>query len=243
MEWRAHRSTGDGVMAAGGPVETARLGWQRARLFSVLARSPRSWAGVLTAPWVWPAEMLMVALSGGQVRRLAEASMTVAGAAPAKRKGRVVGLAVLVVLVQLAVLVVAAGVLATALVGLLTPGWATLVAMVVLVGPLLLELAARLRRLVPQEVRTLNARRRSLAAAGGPVYVISAFVARTPGEGARLLSALQRRWAAEGAVVLFNPANEALALYYARHGAVPDGSTWRRMRFDYRPTVAAVDGC
>jgi hypothetical protein len=35
-------------------------------------------------------------------------------------------------------------------------------------------------------------------------------------------------------VVLFNPANEAVADYYTRHGAVPDGTTRRVMRFDYR---------
>ena len=73
-----------------------------------------------------------------------------------------------------------------------------------------------------------------------PVYVMSSFVrSARPGEGSRLLRALQAEWERTGAVVLLHPANQAVADYYARHGAEPDSGTRAVMRFDYRPAVTA----
>src|SRR5690348_11326903 len=79
------RALGDAVTAGvgAGPVEVARIGWRRARSFNLFNRGTRSWTGALAAVWFWPLETLVVAVSGGSVRRLGGASMTLTdGARP-----------------------------------------------------------------------------------------------------------------------------------------------------------------
>lgn len=221
-----------------GPVEVARIGWRRARAFNVLNRGARSPAAALIAPWMWPAETMVVAASWGHLRRLGGASMTLTdGTSP--RMSRPVMLTVAALLLaQFAVIVAMAVPLTVVLLGVLTAGWAVAAALAILTAPLLLELGVRLVRLLRSpEVRSLSARQRELAAASGaPVFVMSAFVrSARAGEGSRLLRALQEEWKRTGAVVLFNPANEAVAAYYERHGAVVDSPSRAVMRFDSRP--------
>ncbi len=232
------RSLGEAVTVGVGvgPVEAARIGWRRARSFNVLNRGARSWTGALVAAWLWPVETLLVAASGGSVRRLGGASMTLADGARPRMNPAVLLTAVLLLLAAFAALLAGAVPLTLALLGWLPAGWAVTAALTVVAAPLLVELVARLVRVLRSpEVRSLSGRRRKLAASGTPVYVMSSFVrSGRPGEGARLLEALQTEWRRAGAVVLLNPANEAVADYYTRHGAVPDGTTRRVMRFDYR---------
>lgn len=232
------RSLGEAVTAdAGtGPVEAARIGWRRARSFNVLNRGVRSRAGALVAVWLWPLETLLVAASGDAVRRLGGASMTLTDGARPRVSPPVMLTAVLLLLGEFAALLAVAVAVTLTLLGWLPPGWAVAAAVAVVAAPLLVELVARVVRVLRSpEVRSLARRRRELAASGVPVYVMSSFVrSGRPGEGSRLLEALHAEWRRAGAVVLFNPANEGLADYYATQGAVPDGPTRRVMRFDYR---------
>ena len=227
------------TVAAGvgaGPVEATLIGWRRARSFNVFNRGARSWTGALMAGWLWPMETLVVAASGGNVRRLDGASMTVSGGARPRLRPAVMLTAGVLLLAWFAVMLVVTVPLALTLVRFLPLTWAVAAALTIVMAPLLVEVVARLVRLLRSpEVRSLSARRRELAAYGAPAYVMSCFVrSRRPGDGARLLQALQREWRLAGAVVLFNPANEVVAVYYADHGALPDGPTRRVMRFDYR---------
>ena len=188
------------------------------------------------AGWLWPMETLVVAVSGGNVRRLDGASMTVSGGARPRLRPAVMLAAGVLLLAEFAMVLVVTVPLALALVGFVPLTWAVAAALTIVMAPLLVEVVARVVRLLRSpEVRSLSARRRELAASGAPAYVMSCFVrSGQPGDGARLLRALQREWRLAGAVVLFNPANEVVADYYADHGALPDGPTRRVMRFDYR---------
>lgn len=221
-----------------GPAEAVRIGWRRARSFNVFNRGARSWTGALIPVWLWPMDTLVVAASGGHVRRLGGASMTLTDGTAPRLSRPVLVTAGLLLLGQFAMLLAVTVPLSLALLGSLSATWAVAGAVVVIMAPLLVELVARVVRLLRSpEVRSLSARRRELAASGGPVFVMSSFVrASQPGEGARLLRALQQEWQGIGAVVLFNPANETVADYYTRYGAVPDGTSRRVMRFDYRET-------
>jgi len=232
------RSLGEAVTVGVGvgPVEAARIGWRRARSFNVLNRGAPSWTGVLVAAWLWPVETLLVAANGENLRRLGGASMTLADGARPRMNPAVMLTAILLLLAEFAALLAVSVPLTLALLGWLPAGWAVAAAVTVVAAPLLVELVARLVPVLRNpEIRSLSGRRRELAASGTPVYVMSSFVrSGRPGEGARLLGALQTEWRRVGAVVLLNPANEAVADYYTRHGAVPDGTTRRVMRFDYR---------
>ncbi|GGM09562.1 hypothetical protein [Nakamurella endophytica] len=223
-----------------GPIEAARIGWRRARSFNLLNRGAHSWTGALIAAWLWPFETMIVALNWGRLRRLDGASMTLTDGTSPRMSRPVVLTAVALLLAQLAVVVAVALPLTVALLGPLSASWAAVGALVIVTAPLLLELGVRLTRLARSpEVRSLSARQRELAAgSGAPVFVMSAFVRARAGEGSRLLRALQEEWQRTGAVVLFNPANEAVAAYYQRHGAVADSPSRAVMRFDYRAGVA-----
>ena len=226
-----------------GPLEAARIGWRRARSFNGLNRGARSPAGALLAPWWWPVETLLVAVDAGNVRTLGGASMTLSDGTRRRSWPLVVIAGCLVALefgVMLAVAIAlpfGAGLTGSpAVVGFVA-------AFGFLAAPLLVDGAARLRthlRAGPR-VRFLNRERNDLARrTNRPVYVMSSFVRSTrPGEGSRLLRALQAEWERTGVVVLLHPANEALADYYARHGAAPDGDTRAVMRFNSEPAITA----
>lgn len=222
------------------PVEVLRIGWRRARSFNVLNPGARSWTGVLIAPWVWPLDTLVVAITSGNLRRRAGASMTLTGATSPQVQRPALLAAVALMVGSLAVMLAVAVPLALVLVGPLSSGWAAVVALAIVCGPMLVELAVRvLRLLFSPQVRSLPARRRELAAAtGAPVFVMSSLVrSNREGEGSQLLQVLREEWQATGAVVLLNPANEAVADYYAAHGAVPDSADRQVMRFDYRAAI------
>ena len=230
------------ALVGAGPLEVARIGWRRARAFNVLNRGPRSWGGVLIAPWLWPVETAVVARNVGHVRTLGGASMTLSDGT--RRSSRpVMLLAGLLAVAAFAIALVVAVALSRVLPGSWPPALRSVAAMGIVAAPLLVELVVRLRTLLQAgpRVRSLDQQRTDLVAkSDGPVYVMSSFVRSTrAGEGSRLLRALQVEWERTGAVVLLHPANEAVATYYARHGAEPDSGTRAVMRFDYRAAVTA----
>jgi hypothetical protein len=226
-----------------GPVEAARIGWRRARSFNGLNRGARSPAGALLAPWWWPVETLLVASNAGNVRTLGGASMTLSDGTRRPSWPLVVAAGFLAALEFGVMLAVAIALpLALGLAG--SPAVVGFVAVFgVLAAPLLLDSVARWcahLRAGPR-VRSLATERSDLARrTDRPVYVMSSFVRSTrPGEGSRLLRALQGEWQRTGAVVLLHPANKALADYYSRQGAEQDGDTHAVMRFGDRPAVTA----
>lgn len=230
----------DRAEVGAGPVEVLRIGWRRARSFNVLNPGARSWTGVLIAPWVWPLDALVVGVTSGKVRRRAGASLTLTGGTSLQVQWLALLAAVAVTLAYLAVMLAVSVPLALVLLGPLSPGWAAVAALAIVCGPLLVELSARVLRLLRSpQVRSLPGRRRELAeSTGAPVFVMSFLVrSNREGEGSRLLEVLREEWQETGAVVLLNPANEAVADYYAAHGAVPDGDDRRVMRFDYRAAI------
>lgn len=214
----------------------AAIAWRRARSFNALQPGPPTAVGVLLAPWLWPIELLGVAIESPRIHYLAGASATLTGGPQGRRSARLL-IGVLGILIGIGIIVGAALTLTLRiLLGVTDPATAELIALLLLTGPLLVEIARRVAKLRHQEVRGLGRRRRSLTAISGrPVQIMTSVVRTQPGEGAALLSAVGRRARTDDAVVIFNPANPHLAAYYQRHGARPDGTSWRRMIIDGAP--------
>lgn len=220
------------LFGVGGPIEASRIAWRRARSFNMLSGN-RSAFGVLLAPWLWVVELLSVAANARRIRRLGGASVTL-------HDGRAVRPDLDVLLVAITALggycgamVMLAEFFVRAM-PISDPATATAAALLILFGPLLAQLAYLIYRIArTPELRTLNRRRAELAAqTGGPTVVVSSLVRSSrPGEGHQLLEGLRRDWASTGTIAILNPANRALANYYIAHGATPDESTWRRLRF------------
>lgn len=220
------------LTGAGGPAEASRISWRRARSFNLLSGN-RSAAGVLLAPWLWPIELLTVAISASRIQRLGGASTALHDGRPARPDARLLVLALPVVVLYAAALEVIVVSLATVL-PIRDPDIALGVGVLVGFGPLFAELAHRLLKVTrTPELRTLNRRRNELAdLAGNPVLAMSSFVrSDRPGEGQRLLRNLQIEWSHSSTTVILNPANYALARYYLSQGAEYDGASWKRLRF------------
>ena len=244
MTARPDSSTTLGTAAVGvGLLQAARIGWRRARAFNGLNRGARSPAGALIAPWWWPVETLLVAVDAGNVRTLGGASMTLSDGTR-RRSWPLVVIAGCLVALEFAVMLAAAIAvsLGVGLTGL--PAVVVFVAaFTLLAAPLLLDGTARLRTQLRAggRIHFLDGERSDLTRrTNRPVFVMSSFVrSARAGDGSQLLRALQVEWERSGAVVLLHPANEAVADYYARHGAVQDSGTRAVMRFDCRPAVTA----
>lgn len=219
---RSHNDT-RAATGVGRLQDAAAIAWRRSRSFNLLSRGSGR-AGVILAPWLWPMELLTVAIQAGHIRRLGGASMTLTDGSRRRPNFGVLAFAVMVLLVYLTLILLVAGVLIAAI----PPRWGTagpLMSVAMPMAPLLIELLARIVRLVRiSEARTLGHRRRVIAdQSDRPVLMMTSFVRSRPGEGARLLRALRAEWDHSGTVVILNPANPALARYYETHGAVPDG--------------------
>jgi hypothetical protein len=220
------------LTGAGGVSEGSRIAWRRARSFNLLSGN-RSAAGVLLAPWLWPVELLTVAISASRIRRLGGASMALHDGRPARPDPRLLVLALLVVVLYAAAIATVAVTLASVLpIG--DPDVALGVGLLVAFGPLFAEITHRLYKVArTPELRTLNRRRTELAARSGhPTMAMSSFVrSDRPGEGRRLLQELRTEWSWSSTTVILNPANHALARYYLSQGAECDGPSWERLRF------------
>ena len=223
-----------GVLSGvGGPIEASRIAWRRARSFNMLSGN-RSAFGVLLAPWLWVVELLSVAANARRIRRLDGASVTL-------HDGRAVRPHLGVLLVAVTALAGYCGAMIVLIQFLVhampisDPVTAAAAALLILYGPLLAHLAYLIQRMArTPELRTLNRRRAEIAAqTGRPTVVMSSFVRSSrPGEGHQLLEGLCRDWANTRTIAILNPKNRALADYYIAHGATPDESTWRRLRFE-----------
>ena len=221
------------ALGAGNLAHAAWIAWQRARNFNFLQPQAPNRAGALIAPWLWPVELFGVALEAPRIRRLGGASMTLTGATRDRADPVILVAAATVYLLFVVVLIVVGGAAAIALARFTGIGvaLATALALLTLLAPLLTEATRRVARVLRHpENRAISRRRRELAlATGRPVLIMTAFVRARPGEGAALLSALRREWDRDRVTVILNPANKKLVGYYARHGAVPDTATWRRL--------------
>lgn len=230
------------LTGAGGPAEASRIAWRRARSFNLLSGN-RSAAGVLIAPWLWPIELLTVAISAGRIRRLGGASMALHDGRPTRPDARLLVLALPVLVLYAAALEVVV-VTVAAVLSIRDPDIGLGVGVLVGLGPLLAELTHRLLKVArTPELRTLNRRRKELAdLAGNPVLAMSSLVrSDQPGEGQRLLRNLKTEWSGSSTTVILNPANHALARYYLSQGAECDGASWKRLRFPGNPAVTAPE--
>ena len=220
------------LTGAGGAVEASRIAWRRARSFNVLSGN-RGAGGAVLAPWLWPIELLTVAISAKRIRRLGGASMALYDGRSARPDPRVLVMALVAVAVYFAVGFAAAMAVAEALpVG--SAELAANIGLLVAFGPVLIHLAYLLFKIArTPELRTLNRRRTEIATlTGRPTLVMSSFVrSGRRGEGRQLLASLRADWASAATTVILNPANRALATYYVDNGAVVDGPSWRRLLF------------
>jgi hypothetical protein len=214
------------LTGAGGPVEASRIAWRRARSFNLLSGN-RAAAGVLLAPWLWPIDLLTVAISAPRIRRQGGASMTLYDGQRTRPDPRILMMALVAVTSYFAVLYAVAEVLP-----IRNAELASGIGLLVAFGPILVQLAYLLVKVArTPELRTLNRRRTELARlTGHPTLVMSSFVRSTQrGEGRQLLTDLRAEWASSPTTVILNPANRALADYYIDNGAVVDGPSWRRL--------------
>lgn len=220
------------LTGAGGPAEASRIAWRRARSFNVFSGNRRA-AGVLLAPWLWPFELLTVAVSAKRIRRLGGASMALYDGRPTRPDPQVLVLALVAVALYFAVPFGAAMAIAEALpIGSAEVASAT--CLLVAFGPMLIQFGYLLFKIArTPELRTLNSRRAELVKlTGRPTLVMSSFVrSGRRGEGRQLLASLRAEWASAATTVILNPANRALATYYVDNGAVVDGPSWRRLLF------------
>lgn len=220
--------------------QAARIAWHRARAFSLVSRVPV--LGAVIAPWLWPMHLAVVAGQGDQIRHRNSASMAVSDGARHRMHRPSMAFGVIALLAQFAFLVGVSTILATALLPVLSPAAAGTVTFFLAAFPFLLEgpIKAAIKLTQNRESLTLNRRRRELAE-HGQAFVMTSFVRSAKktakGDGRALLNTMKTEWRAQRAVVIFYPANAALARYYADAGGIHDVGAKHRMRFDYQKNL------
>ena len=160
-------------------------------------------------------DLLTVTVQARHIRRVRGASMTLTDGSRRRPDAGLLAFAVVVLPVYLTLILLIAGLLTA----VIPPRWGIAGAMLAVVAPmspLLVELAARIVRLLrTPEARTLGRRHQEIAdQSDRPVLMMTSFVrSKQPGEGPRLLHALRTEWDRTGTVVILNPANRALGRY------------------------------
>jgi hypothetical protein len=218
-------------------VQAVHVAWDRARAFSLVSLRYPVLAGFI-APWLWPVHLAVVGGQGDQIRSLGGASLAACDGERHRVHLPTLAVAVVAVLAQFVLIVLACVALAIALLPLLSPALAGVSALLVAISPLVLEgpVSAVVRLARHRESLTLNRRRREFAQVG-PASVMSSLVrskGSVAGAGKVLLAAMKCEWRENQSVVIFYPASESLIAYYRREGAVIDDGARRRMKFDFR---------
>lgn len=216
--------------------QMSRVAADRARRFSTLEVKPR-WAtllGTLTLPPLWVVQMLVASVQAGQIRILGDASATLRGPRTTPRPWGLTVAGFVPAVVSLVVLEGAALLVPNITVNLVC--WVILLLAVIVLLRDLVRGRRRVRNHPEAKDAALMSRRNELGAAGAPVFVLIALVARRDEQrnAWNLIEALKDEWKEQGAAVVLFPATDSLVGYYERLGAVIDGPRGRSMLFDYR---------